>query len=170
LPSAIGGNAVLRGRVARRQGWIVNIAGSAGLQAIAYTSAYVTSKTALMGFSENLALETHAYDISVFKICPDLVCRAMTEELITAGERWPPQLPLWHDVRRLSACWGVLDEWQYLIVVNLRGKFCVWRIESICNSASFVTERMKTPSKSAIVAGRSSTKLTRGYRALYIIT
>lgn len=83
-------NAVLPGMVARRRGRIINVASSGGLQGIAYASAYVTSKAALIRFSENLALETEAHGISVFAICPGLVHTAMAEELLTAGETWLP--------------------------------------------------------------------------------
>lgn len=85
-------NAVLPGMVARRQGRIINVASSAGLQGIAYASAYVTSKAALIRFSETLALETKAHGIRVFAICPGLVRTAMAEELMNtpAGEAWLP--------------------------------------------------------------------------------
>ena len=85
-------HAVLPGMVARLQGRIINVASSAGLQAIVYASAYVTSKAALIRFSENLALETKAHGISVFAICPGLVRTAMAEEVMNtpAGEQWLP--------------------------------------------------------------------------------
>jgi NAD(P)-dependent dehydrogenase (short-subunit alcohol dehydrogenase family) len=74
------------------QGRIVNVASRAALNAIAYGSAYVASKTALVRLTENLALEIGAYGITVFAIDPGNVRTAMTEYLADspAGKRWTP--------------------------------------------------------------------------------
>jgi NAD(P)-dependent dehydrogenase (short-subunit alcohol dehydrogenase family) len=84
--------AVLPGMVARRRGRIINVASVAGLAAIPYGSAYVTSKTAMIRLSETLAAETKAYGIRVFAIHPGLVRTAMAEYGIESPEakRWWP--------------------------------------------------------------------------------
>lgn len=83
---------VLPGMIARRQGRILNMASVAGRQAIPYGSAYVISKTALIRFTENIAVETQAYGISAFAIEPATVRTAMTEYLYSseAGQKWAP--------------------------------------------------------------------------------
>ena len=84
--------AVLPNMIARRQGRILNMASGAGLEAFAYVSAYVTSKTALIRFTENVAVETQAYGISAFAIEPGTVRTAMSEYLYgsEAGQQWVP--------------------------------------------------------------------------------
>lgn len=84
--------AVLPGMIARRQGRILNMASGAGLEAIAYGSAYVTSKTALIRFTENVSVETQAYGISAFAIEPGTVRTAMSEYLYSsqAGQEYAP--------------------------------------------------------------------------------
>jgi len=84
--------AVLPNMIARRQGRILNMASGAGLEAFAYVSAYVTSKTALIRFTENVAVETQAYGLSAFAIEPGTVRTAMSEYLYgsEAGQQWVP--------------------------------------------------------------------------------
>jgi NAD(P)-dependent dehydrogenase (short-subunit alcohol dehydrogenase family) len=84
--------AVLPGMIARRRGRILNMASVAGLGAIAYLSAYVVSKTALIRFTENLAMETQEYSIKAFAIEPGTVRTAMSEHGCNseAGQKWIP--------------------------------------------------------------------------------
>jgi NAD(P)-dependent dehydrogenase (short-subunit alcohol dehydrogenase family) len=84
--------AVLPSMIARRRGRILNMSSVAGLEAIAYCSAYVTSKTALIRFTENVAVETQEYGLSAFAIEPGTVRTAMTEYLYSseAGRKWIP--------------------------------------------------------------------------------
>jgi NAD(P)-dependent dehydrogenase (short-subunit alcohol dehydrogenase family) len=84
--------AVLPGMIARRRGRILNMASAAGLEAIAYLSAYVISKTALIRFSENLALEAEEYGLKVFVIDPGTVRTAMSDygRNSEAGRKWLP--------------------------------------------------------------------------------
>jgi NAD(P)-dependent dehydrogenase (short-subunit alcohol dehydrogenase family) len=74
---------VLPGMAARKQGRIVNVTSIAGCQAIPDMSAYVTSKTALIRFSEQLAVELQPFGVSVFSIHPGTVHTAMVEEART---------------------------------------------------------------------------------------
>jgi NAD(P)-dependent dehydrogenase (short-subunit alcohol dehydrogenase family) len=84
--------AVLPSMIARRRGRIFNIASAAGLKARPYSSAYVTSKTALIRFTENLADEIREYNIRAFAIEPGTVRTAMSEYLYNseAGQIWLP--------------------------------------------------------------------------------
>lgn len=79
-------HAVLAGMMDRRAGWIVNVASGAGCQAFPDLSAYVVSKTALVRFSEQLALELAPHGVSVFPIRPGTVRTSMVEE---ARQRLP---------------------------------------------------------------------------------
>ena len=84
--------AVLPGMIARGGGRIVNVASGAGAFAIPYLGAYVTSKTALIRFTEVLALEAAAHGIKVFAIEPGTVRTSMADSALEseAGKRWMP--------------------------------------------------------------------------------
>ena len=84
--------AVLPGMIARGGGRIVNVASGAGTFAIPYLGAYVTSKTALIRFTEILALEAAQHGVKVFAIEPGTVRTAMAEHALEsgAGQRWLP--------------------------------------------------------------------------------
>ena len=84
--------AVLPEMIARRRGRIVNVASGAGAMAIPYLSGYVTSKTALVRFTECLATETREFGISVFAIQPGTVRTAMSEYSLNSeeGKKWLP--------------------------------------------------------------------------------
>src|SRR6516162_7200598 len=85
---------VLPGMISRGGGRIVNVASGAGTFAIPYLGAYVTSKTALIRFTEVLALETAMHGIKVFAIEPGTVRTAMAEYALNSeeGNRWLPWL------------------------------------------------------------------------------
>jgi 3-oxoacyl-[acyl-carrier protein] reductase len=87
-------NAVLRRMVPRGRGRIVNIASGAGAGSIPYMSAYVTSKAALIRFSEVLADELRPHGISVFAIQPGSVRTRMAEQILStsAAKNWFPWL------------------------------------------------------------------------------
>ena len=68
------------GMIARQAGRIINVVSGAGCRAYPDMSAYVTSKTALIRLSEQLALELKPHGVSVFPIMPGLVRTAMSEE------------------------------------------------------------------------------------------
>jgi NAD(P)-dependent dehydrogenase (short-subunit alcohol dehydrogenase family) len=86
--------AVLPGMIARGEGRIVNVASGAGTFAIPYLGAYVTSKTALIRFTEILALEVAQHGVKVFAIEPGTVRTAMAEYALQSeeGQRWLPWL------------------------------------------------------------------------------
>lgn len=86
-------HAVLPKMIARRKGRIINVASAAGTISVPYLSAYVTSKAALIRFTETLAFEARPHDISIFAIHPGAVQTPMNEELLaTAGKQWLPFL------------------------------------------------------------------------------
>jgi NAD(P)-dependent dehydrogenase (short-subunit alcohol dehydrogenase family) len=72
-------NAVLPGMRRRHRGRIINLASRAGIQGIPTLSAYVTSKAALIRFSEALALETLEDGIQVFAIHPGTLRTPMND-------------------------------------------------------------------------------------------
>jgi len=84
--------AVLPSMIARRSGRIVNVASGAGTQAIAYLSAYVVSKTALIRLTENLDREAREYGIRLFAIEPGTVRTTMTDSALESeqGRKWLP--------------------------------------------------------------------------------
>jgi NAD(P)-dependent dehydrogenase (short-subunit alcohol dehydrogenase family) len=84
--------AVLPGMIARGGGRIVNVASGAGTFAIPYLGAYVTSKTALIRFTEIIALEAGQHGVIVFAIEPGTVRTAMAEYALESdeGQRWLP--------------------------------------------------------------------------------
>jgi NAD(P)-dependent dehydrogenase (short-subunit alcohol dehydrogenase family) len=69
-----------RERRADEAGRIINVVSGAGCQAFPDLSAYVVSKTALIRFSEQLALELAPHGVSVFPIRPGAVRTKMLEE------------------------------------------------------------------------------------------
>jgi NAD(P)-dependent dehydrogenase (short-subunit alcohol dehydrogenase family) len=84
--------AVLPDMIARGRGRIVNVASGAGTFAIPYLGAYVTSKTALIRFTEILALEAGSHGVMVFAIEPGTVRTTMAEFALESehGQRWLP--------------------------------------------------------------------------------
>jgi len=83
---------VLPHMVKRGYGRIINVASGSALQGIPYVSPYVVSKTALIRFTETLALETKRHNISVFCITPGAVRTPMAEKGLSSSEarKWMP--------------------------------------------------------------------------------
>ncbi|MBZ5611174.1 MAG: SDR family oxidoreductase [Acidobacteriia bacterium] len=71
---------IVPGMLARRSGRIINIVSGAAVQSFPDMSAYVVSKTALLRFSEQLALELKPHGVSVFPVRPGVVRTRMFEE------------------------------------------------------------------------------------------
>ncbi len=84
--------AVLPEMIARRRGRIINVASGAGTIAITYLSGYVTSKAALIRFTECLAAEIKQYGIATFAIEPGTVRTAMADFVLNSreGQKWMP--------------------------------------------------------------------------------
>jgi NAD(P)-dependent dehydrogenase (short-subunit alcohol dehydrogenase family) len=82
--------AVLPGMVSRRRGRVISTASGAGLGAHRYGSGYGISKTAVIRFTEHLAVETKDHGISVFAIHPTFVLTAMIETFAGSpeDEKW----------------------------------------------------------------------------------
>jgi NAD(P)-dependent dehydrogenase (short-subunit alcohol dehydrogenase family) len=83
---------VLPGMIGRRRGRIINIASGGGATMLPYFSAYVTSKAALIRFSECLATEVKAHGLAVFAMGPGTVRTAMSEYSLNSpeGKKWLP--------------------------------------------------------------------------------
>lgn len=88
------------GRMMQRQGGgvIVNIASIAGRAAgLRDRSAYVASKTGLIGFTKECAREFAAYHIRVNAVCPGVIITEMTAHLRqneAQMEKWLEDIPL----------------------------------------------------------------------------
>lgn len=82
--------AVLPSMIRRRHGRIINIASSA--LPLPYLSAYVTSKTALLRFTETIAAEVRGHGISLFAVAPGTTRTALSEHSLYSeeGRRWIP--------------------------------------------------------------------------------
>jgi NAD(P)-dependent dehydrogenase (short-subunit alcohol dehydrogenase family) len=76
--------------IARRRGRIINVV--SGALPIAYFSAYMASKSALIRFTECVAIEAKPFGVSVFAMGPGTVRTAMSEHSLSsdAGRRWLP--------------------------------------------------------------------------------
>jgi NAD(P)-dependent dehydrogenase (short-subunit alcohol dehydrogenase family) len=84
--------AVLPGMVTRREGRIINVASGAATLSTPYYSSYIASKTALIRFTECLALETRPHNVAFFAISPGTVRTEMTEYSLNSnqGKKWLP--------------------------------------------------------------------------------
>ena len=78
--------AVLPGMVARGRGRIINIASAAGLRALPTTSAYCLSKTAVIRFSESMAIEYSDRGVCAFAMHPGTVRTPMTDYVVESDE------------------------------------------------------------------------------------
>lgn len=83
---------VLPGMISRRRGRIINISSGGVANAMTNFSSYICSKTALVRFSECLALENASHGIAVFAIAPGTVRTAMSEYSLNSeeGQKWLP--------------------------------------------------------------------------------
>ena len=82
---------VVPGMIARKCGRIINVASEAGLKGRAYLSPYGVSKTAVIRFSESLAMELAPHGVKVFAICPGAVRTEMSNVAFSVeGQKWLP--------------------------------------------------------------------------------
>jgi NAD(P)-dependent dehydrogenase (short-subunit alcohol dehydrogenase family) len=83
---------VLPTMISRRKGRIINMSSGAGAMAMTNFSSYVCSKTALVRFTECLALETKSHGIAVFAVAPGTVRTTMSEYSLNSaeGQKWLP--------------------------------------------------------------------------------
>jgi NAD(P)-dependent dehydrogenase (short-subunit alcohol dehydrogenase family) len=84
--------AVLPGMIARRHGTIINLSGGLATCPSPAISAYISSKTAVVRFTECLAAEVREYGLRAYSMGPGLVVTKLTESLMNtaAGQRWQP--------------------------------------------------------------------------------
>jgi 3-hydroxybutyrate dehydrogenase len=64
-------------------GRVINVASTAGLKGYGYTSAYVASKHALVGFTRALALETATKGVTVNAVCPGFADTDLVHESVS---------------------------------------------------------------------------------------
>jgi NAD(P)-dependent dehydrogenase (short-subunit alcohol dehydrogenase family) len=78
--------------IARRRSRIISIVSGGGATMLPHFSAYITSKTALIRFSEYLADEVAQHGLAVFAMGPGTVRTAMSEYSLYSpeGRRWLP--------------------------------------------------------------------------------
>lgn len=69
--------AVLPDMMERRQGRIINTSSVAGKTGSSGPAAYAASKSAVIGFTQSLALEMAPYDITVNAVCPGILGTSM---------------------------------------------------------------------------------------------
>ena len=74
---------VMPGMLARKAGRIVSLIGGGADRPFPYGSAYGSSKTAVMRFTESLAAEVKDHNIKVFNLRPGFIRTAMSEWLST---------------------------------------------------------------------------------------
>jgi NAD(P)-dependent dehydrogenase (short-subunit alcohol dehydrogenase family) len=84
--------AFLPGMIERRRGCIINLSTNAATVAVAHMGAYVTAKTALLRFTENLEAELANTGVHAFALGPGTVRTAMTDYVLEseAGKKWLP--------------------------------------------------------------------------------
>jgi NAD(P)-dependent dehydrogenase (short-subunit alcohol dehydrogenase family) len=82
---------VVPGMVARKTGRVITLIGGGTDRPLLYGSAYAASKTAVMRFTENLAVEVKEYGVKVLALRPGFVRTTMSEhQLAGEGRRWLP--------------------------------------------------------------------------------
>lgn len=74
-------HAVLPGMLARKRGRIINIVSRSGTMAMPAQSVYSVSKTALIRFTESVALETRSTGLSVFALSPGAISTTMSQHM-----------------------------------------------------------------------------------------
>ncbi len=97
--------AALPGMIRRKRGRIINVASGSGTRGTPYMACYITSKTALIRFSEILATEAREHGIAVFAIEPGAVLTAMGRHAVESetGRRWIPWAGAMYDEHGVTA-------------------------------------------------------------------
>ena len=79
--------AILPVMVKNGRGKIINLSGGGATSPRPYFSAYAAAKTAIVRFTETLALEVETYNIDINAIAPGAVNTQMTREILAAKKR-----------------------------------------------------------------------------------
>jgi NAD(P)-dependent dehydrogenase (short-subunit alcohol dehydrogenase family) len=85
--------AVVRGMVARRRGYVINVVSSGGVgDPHPHCTSYASSKTGLMRLTEGLAQEVCEHGIMVFAVAPPAILTDMTRFILDdpGGKKWRP--------------------------------------------------------------------------------
>jgi NAD(P)-dependent dehydrogenase (short-subunit alcohol dehydrogenase family) len=75
--------AFVPGMLARKRGWVINVASIAGLSGARYIAAYAASKHAVIGFSRSIADEVEGTGVTCNAVCPGYVDTEMTQQSVT---------------------------------------------------------------------------------------
>lgn len=115
--------AVLPAMIAGRGGHVVNIASAAGLTAVPLQTTYCSSKWAVVGFSEALALElTHlGHPIGVTTVCPSFVDTGMFE-----GVKPPMLVPMLRPEDVVDRTLVAVEKDEPMLVMPLMAKQIPW--------------------------------------------
>jgi 3-oxoacyl-[acyl-carrier protein] reductase len=79
--------AIAPGMAARRRGKIINLSGGGATAPLANLTLYSVSKTAVVRFTETLAVELRPHNVQVNAIAPGAVDTRLQDELLRAGDR-----------------------------------------------------------------------------------
>jgi NAD(P)-dependent dehydrogenase (short-subunit alcohol dehydrogenase family) len=85
--------AVVKGMVARKRGYVINIVSSGGVgDPHPYSTSYASSKAGSMRLTEGLAAELHEHGIPVFAVAPPAILTDMTRFILEdpGGQKWRP--------------------------------------------------------------------------------
>ena len=117
---------VLDGMMARRCGWILNVASLGGLKGIFGYTGYCGSKFAVVGFSEALRSELRPYGVKVSVLCPPDVDTPMFENenkaKPTETMRISEGAKLMQPDDVASAAVEGMERGKFLIIPNFEGK------------------------------------------------
>lgn len=80
-------HAILPFMVKRKQGKIINFSGGGAVKPFINFSAYASSKTAVVRFTENIAQEYKKYNIQINAIAPGLINTHMLDSALKAGSK-----------------------------------------------------------------------------------
>jgi NAD(P)-dependent dehydrogenase (short-subunit alcohol dehydrogenase family) len=78
--------------LARKRGWVINVASIAGLFGARYIAAYAASKHAVVGFTRSIAAELEGTGVTCNAVCPGYVDTEMTQQSVAriAGQTGKP--------------------------------------------------------------------------------
>lgn len=86
-------NAIVKGMVERKNGYVINIVSSGGVgDPHPYSTSYASSKAGLMRLTEGLAKEAQEYNVKVFAVAPPAILTDMTRFIMDdpGGKKWRP--------------------------------------------------------------------------------
>jgi len=104
--------------IEKRSGKIILISGGGSANARPNFTAYAASKTAVVRFGENLAVEVSDHNVQVNIIAPGAVYSTMTDEILAAGEEKAGRREI-EDAEKVRVTGGVAAEKQIALALFL---------------------------------------------------